>query len=191
MDKSTKKEYLEKQKRSYFKISVHLRTASAKRKFITLEKLLSLINKKKLTIVAASGTFSLPHFGHSDYLEQAKKYGDKLVVCLNSDISIKTNRRCPLFVPDYGRVVDIASREAVDYILMFDEQTPVKIISYLKPDIYVKGDDWSGHPIPEVVSSPATKVIFVKRRYKFSSSQLVDNVIKFDKRIKGHLICLK
>ena len=90
-----------------------------------------------------SGCFDLLHYGHVRYLEDAKKKGDILVVAINSDASVRRIKggKRPITTQN-DRLRIIAALEAVDYAIIFDEDTPLETIKLLKPDILVKGADW-------------------------------------------------
>lgn len=97
-------------------------------------------NKK---VVFTNGCFDLIHAGHIDYLTKAKKMGDVLIVGLNSDSSVKRikgNKR-PI-LKEAERTFILSSLKPVDYIVIFNEDTPEKLIKELVPDILVKGADW-------------------------------------------------
>ena len=99
--------------------------------------------KQGKKVVFTNGCFDILHAGHVRYLEKAKASGDVLVVGVNSDASVKRlkgmNR--PI-VPEIDRCMVLAGLEAVDATVIFDEDTPEKIIEKLLPDILVKGADW-------------------------------------------------
>jgi len=97
-------------------------------------------NKK---VVFTNGCFDLIHAGHVDYLSKAKAFGDVLVVGLNSDASvmkIKGSKR-PILI-ETERSFIISNLKPVDYVVLFDEDTPKLLIEELLPDILVKGADW-------------------------------------------------
>lgn len=102
-------------------------------------------------IVATSGCFDILHAGHVTYLEKAKAKGNILVVCLNSDKSVKTlkGKERPI-VCEKERALVIAALEAVDFVYIFDEQTPCSIYKAIKPDLIIKGGDYAGKIIPEM-----------------------------------------
>jgi rfaE bifunctional protein nucleotidyltransferase chain/domain len=111
-------------------------------KEILKEKLERLKSEGK-KIVFTNGCFDIIHAGHVRYLREAKKLGDILVLALNSDSSvrlIKGDER-PI-VPEEGRAIVVGSLESVDYVALFDEETPLRLIEYLRPHILVKGGDW-------------------------------------------------
>ncbi len=96
-------------------------------------------------IVFTNGCFDLLHIGHTRYLEEAKRLGDRLVVGLNSDESVRqlakgTDR--PIVSADQRAEV-LAALGCVDYVTIFDEPDPLALIQALRPDILVKGGDWS------------------------------------------------
>lgn len=95
-------------------------------------------------IVFTNGCFDILHTGHVHYLHEARKYGDILVVGLNSDRSVRSIKgdSRPV-VPQDDRAYLVASLEAVDYVTIFDEDTPMQLIEYLEPHVLVKGGDWS------------------------------------------------
>ena len=99
-------------------------------------------------VVFTNGCFDLLHPGHIRYLSTAREMGDHLVVAVNSDRSVRS-------IKDPGRPICdeqvraemLASLSFVDSVLIFDEDTPLKVIDYLKPDILVKGGDWQENEI--------------------------------------------
>ena len=95
-------------------------------------------------VVFTNGCFDIIHAGHVHYLNQAKECGDILIVGLNSDRSVRSIKGAPRpLVPQEDRAYIIVSLKAVDYVTIFDEDTPLQLIEYLEPHILVKGGDWS------------------------------------------------
>ncbi len=95
-------------------------------------------------VVFTNGCFDILHAGHVQYLNEARKFGDVLVVGLNSDRSVRSIKGDlrPVVSQD-ERAYVVASLKAVDYVTIFDEDTPLQLIEYLEPHILVKGGDWS------------------------------------------------
>ncbi|MBK6753181.1 MAG: D-glycero-beta-D-manno-heptose 1-phosphate adenylyltransferase [Flavobacteriales bacterium] len=96
-------------------------------------------------IVFTNGVFDLMHRGHVTYLEEAAALGDRLVIGLNSDASVKrlgkgTDR--PLNDQD-SRATVLSALRCVDAVVIFDEETPLELINSVRPDVLVKGGDWS------------------------------------------------
>lgn len=111
-------------------------------------------------IVFTNGCFDLIHIGHVRYLSEAKKLGDILVVALNADSSVARLKRGRPIIPAAQRAEVLAGLESVDYVTIFDEDTPYELIKLLRPDILVKGGDWKKEDIagsdlvPETYSLP-------------------------------------
>lgn len=102
-------------------------------------------------IAATSGCFDILHSGHVNYLYAAKDNADILIVLLNSDNSVKRLKGSERpIVPENERAVVIAGLECVDYVCMFDDDTPCRLIEKIQPDIWVKGGDYAGKQIPEM-----------------------------------------
>jgi len=102
------------------------------------------------TVVATGGCFDLLHAGHVATLEAARALGDCLVVCLNSDESVRRLKgpSRPL-VPQEDRARVLAALECVDDVVIFDEDTPVEAIRRIRPDVWAKGGDYAGADLPE------------------------------------------
>jgi D-beta-D-heptose 7-phosphate kinase/D-beta-D-heptose 1-phosphate adenosyltransferase len=102
------------------------------------------------TVVAAGGCFDLVHAGHVGLLEQARGLGDVLIVCVNSDRSVRRLKgpRRPI-VPEADRARLLRALRCVDAAVLFDESTPVTLLRRLRPDVFVKGGDYAGTELPE------------------------------------------
>lgn len=99
---------------------------------------------KSKRIVFSNGCFDILHRGHIEYLAKAAELGDCLVVGLNTDASVKRLKGASRPVQDESsRAIVLASLLFVDYVVLFDEDTPYELIKQLKPDILVKGSDYS------------------------------------------------
>ncbi len=98
-------------------------------------------------IVFTNGCFDIIHKGHVRYLRQARKLGDVLVVGLNSDRSISLIKPGRPVNSERDRAEVLAALCMVDYVTIFDEKTPYKLIRSLKPDVLVKGGDWKKEEI--------------------------------------------
>jgi D-glycero-beta-D-manno-heptose 1-phosphate adenylyltransferase len=105
---------------------------------------------QKLTIAFANGAFDLLHVGHIRYLEGAKREGDRLIVAINSDASVRALKgptRPILNQSDRAELV--AALRAVDYVVIFDEPTVASLLELLKPDVHCKGTDYTVDTVPE------------------------------------------
>ncbi len=144
-----------------------------------LKASLSRLRPQNNQIVFTNGCFDLLHKGHVIYLEKAKKQGDILVVALNSDRSVKKlkGKRRPInSLRD--RMEVIAALESVDFVTSFSEDTPIKLIHLLKPDVLVKGGDWKPQQIVGAKEVKAwggrvRSISFIKGR---SSTQIIRKV---------------
>ena len=108
-------------------------------------------------IVFTNGCFDLIHIGHVRYLREAKALGDVLIVGLNSDRSVSSIKPGRPVTPQDQRAEVLASLEMVDYVVLFDEETPYELIKLIQPDILVKGGDWKKE---EIVGSDIAKETF-------------------------------
>ncbi|HET9691288.1 MAG TPA: PfkB family carbohydrate kinase [Acidimicrobiales bacterium] len=102
------------------------------------------------TVVATGGCFDLFHAGHVHLLEAAARLGDALVVCVNSDASVRALKgpERPV-VPEADRVAVLRALGCVDEVVCFDDPTPAAVLGVLRPDVFVKGGDYTGRPIAE------------------------------------------
>jgi len=113
-----------------------------------IEILCSKFKEKGKKIVFTNGCFDILHAGHVRYLETAKRSGDVLVVGVNSDESVRTLKgETRPINNEQDRALLIASLEAVDYVVIFDEDTPYELIKSIKPDTLVKGGDYEGQKV--------------------------------------------
>jgi rfaE bifunctional protein nucleotidyltransferase chain/domain len=130
-------------------------------------------------IVFTNGVFDLLHPGHVRYLVEARRLGDVLVVGLNSDRSVRANKGPgrPL-TPDVERAEILAALDAVDLVVVFDEDTPLALITALQPDVLVKGADWAAGAIVgrEVVEARRGRVVRLPLRSGYSTSAIIETV---------------
>jgi D-beta-D-heptose 7-phosphate kinase/D-beta-D-heptose 1-phosphate adenosyltransferase len=98
-------------------------------------------------VVFTNGCFDIMHVGHIRYLREAKLLGDTLVVGLNSDSSVSVLKPDRPINPQDQRAEVLASLEMVDYVALFDEETPYALIHLIQPDVLVKGGDWKKEDI--------------------------------------------
>lgn len=128
-----------------------------------LEKALVDVRKRGQKVVFTNGCFDIIHVGHVGYLREAKKLGDVLVVAVNSDKSVSTIKPGRPVIPETERVEVVSALEMVDFVTVFEEDTPYELIKQLMPDVLVKGGDWKKEEIvgsdlvPETVSLPYIK----------------------------------
>ncbi len=114
-------------------------------KIKTLSGLSRILKKrrKKKRIVFTNGCFDILHAGHVDYLSRAKSLGGILIVGLNSDSSVrKLKGKGRPIVSQKDRAKVLSALESVDFVVIFNDLTPIKLIKTIKPGVLVKGEDW-------------------------------------------------
>ena len=123
--------------------------------FDEIEQIAEAFKRSGKRVVFTNGCFDILHLGHVKYLQKAKELGDVLIVGLNSDDSVRRLKGPQRPVnPQFDRAYILASLEAVDYVVIFDEDTPYELIKRVRPDILVKGADYEGK---EIVGSDIAK----------------------------------
>ena len=132
-------------------------------------------------IVFTNGCFDLLHVGHVRYLEQAKALGDILIVGINGDHSVR-GLKGPLrpILPVEDRAEILSGLGCIDYITVFDEPTPLELITLLKPHVLVKGGDWAKDEVVgrEVVEGMGGKVVLVPFVEGSSASNLIETILR-------------
>ena len=114
-----------------------------------IQRLSKLRHNKK--VVFTNGCFDIIHAGHVQYLQQAKELGDILIVGLNSDDSVKRLKGSSRPINNQqDRKIVLEALRSVDYVLIFEEDTPYNLINQIKPDVLVKGGDWK---VEQIVGS--------------------------------------
>ncbi len=154
------------------------------KKILGWETLLSEVEQRRRRgdkIAFTNGCFDILHVGHVRYLREARKTGDLLILALNSDASVRAikGERRPL-VPEQERAEVVASLAAVDYVTLFDETTPLKLIEYLRPDCIVKGGDWRDEEVVgrDAVRSWGGKVVLIPVVEGASTTNIVEKVLQ-------------
>ena len=132
-------------------------------------------------LVFTNGCFDLLHLGHVRYLSEARSLGDALVFALNSDRSVRTikGEGRPI-LDEHERAEVMGALEAVDYVIVFDEQTPQALIADLLPDVLVKGGDW---PLDQIigrqeVEAAGGRVISLPYVEGSSTSDIIERVAR-------------
>ncbi len=130
-------------------------------------------------VVFTNGVFDLLHPGHVRYLQEARRLGDALIVAVNSDRSVRAIKgpSRPLN-PEHERAEVIAALDAVDAVVIFDEDDPHAIISAIQPDVLVKGADWAADRIigRDIVEARGGRVVRIPLAEGFSTSALVERI---------------
>lgn len=145
----------------------------------TAEKLAREWKQQGLSIVFTNGCFDIIHVGHIDYLEKSRNLGDKLVLGLNTDNSIRhiKGEKRPI-VEEGSRARVMAALSFVDAVVLFDEDTPLRLIEAVKPDILVKGNDYSIENIvgADFVINNGGQVKTIPLVNGYSTSNIIDKI---------------
>lgn len=131
------------------------------------------------TVVFTNGCFDLIHAGHVRAFETAKALGDILVVGVNSDASVRRLKgEARPIVPEAERAEVVAALRPVDYVVIFDEDTPIPTIEALRPDIHVKGGDYRADDLPEtpVVRAYGGRVVMAPFVEGLSTTDIVRRI---------------
>ena len=151
-------------------------------KILSMARLPAILKKQRgKSIVFTNGCFDILHIGHIKYLNAAKAKGDILIVGLNADKSVRLlkGKNRPV-TPQRERAEILAALACVDFVVIFNEETPYRLISLIRPDVLVKGGDW---PIDKIVGADIVRakhgrvlrIPFIKNR---STTSLIEKIQK-------------
>ena len=130
-------------------------------------------------VVFTNGVFDLLHPGHVRYLRQARALGDVLVIAINADASVRRNKGPDRpITPEHERAEVLAALDFVDVVTVFDEDTPLAIITAVQPDVLVKGADWAHDAIVgrDVVEARGGRVVRVAVEQGHSTTSIVGRI---------------
>jgi rfaE bifunctional protein nucleotidyltransferase chain/domain len=154
-------------------------------KILSLENLQQQVKKwqgNHEKVVFSNGCFDIIHLGHIDYLEKARNLGQRLVVGINSDASVKRlkGEKRPI-VPEYARARMLAALAFVDAVCLFEEDTPKCLIEAVCPDILVKGDDYTIENIvgADFVLARGGEVKTISLVDGYSTTKIIDKIKNF------------
>ncbi len=147
-------------------------------KIITdIDSFISSLKRKSNTVVFTNGCFDLLHEGHLHLLNEAKKFGDLLIVAVNDDASVQRLKGKTRPVESLEiRMKRLAALEIVDFVISFPEDTPLLLIEKIKPNVLIKGGDYS----PEHIAGKefAKKIIIIPLLEGFSTTQKIEHGLK-------------
>jgi D-beta-D-heptose 7-phosphate kinase/D-beta-D-heptose 1-phosphate adenosyltransferase len=163
---------------------------SARRKlksWAALERIVRRADAQRRRVVFTNGCFDLLHAGHVILLERARRLGDALIVAMNSDRSVRglKGRGRPV-VRQRDRARLLAALECVDYVTVFDQATPLKLLQRLRPHVLVKGADWGKDAIvgSDLVHARGGRVVRVPLVKGSSTSRLIQRIRGQGSRLK-------
>lgn len=142
-----------------------------------LKKNVERLKKQDKIIVFTNGCFDILHQGHLKTFKEAKKKGDVLIVGVNSDSSVRKIKgpKRPIINQDC-RLQVLAALELVDYVILFNEETPYNLIKIIKPHILIKGGDWTKDKI--IGKEFVQKVSRIKLFPGYSTTKIIEKIIK-------------
>ncbi|HJQ67397.1 MAG TPA: D-glycero-beta-D-manno-heptose 1-phosphate adenylyltransferase [Blastocatellia bacterium] len=143
------------------------------------------LRREGLTLVFTNGCFDLLHPGHVRYLKQARALGDALAIGLNSDSSVRALKGAgrPI-LNQHERAEVMAALEAVDYVVVFDDETPRSLIAELTPDVLVKGGDWGIDQIVgrDEVEAAGGRVLSLPFVEGLSTTDIIGRILESENR---------
>lgn len=141
-----------------------------------IRALVNIIHNSGKTVVCTNGCFDILHVGHVRYLEATKAFADYSIVLLNSDKSVRSIKgpKRPINTEN-DRAELLSALKCVDYVVLFDEDSPRDLLDLIKPDVYTKGADYTMETLPEadIMRKNGTRVEFIK----FVEGKSTTNVI--------------
>lgn len=142
------------------------------------------LHKSGKTVVVTNGCFDILHVGHVRYLEKTKSFADYMIVLLNSDKSVRS-------IKGEGRPINnendraeiLCALRCVDYIVMFDEDSPRNLLDEIKPDVYTKGADYTLETLPEadIIKKNGTRVEFIDFVQGKSTTNTIEKISQASK----------
>ncbi len=131
------------------------------------------------TYVVTNGCFDILHVGHVRYLQKTKEFADYLIVMLNSDTSVKNLKGEGRPINNENDRAEILSAlSCVDYVVLFDEKSPAKLLEDIKPDVYTKGADYTLETLPEreIVLRNSIRVEFIDFVQGKSTTNIINKI---------------
>ena len=144
-----------------------------------IRDLIDKIHKSGKTVVTTNGCFDILHVGHVRYLEKTKTFADYLIVLLNSDKSVRSIKGPTRPINNENDRAEILSAlRCVDYVVLFDEDSPRNLLDEMKPDVYTKGADYTMKTLPEadIMIKNNTRVEFIEFVEGKSTTKTIEKI---------------
>ena len=144
-----------------------------------IAKLVQDLKSQGRTIVTTNGCFDILHVGHVRYLQATKAFADVMIVCLNSDVSVKKIKGPDRPINNENdRAEILCALECVDYVILFDEDSPKDLLEIIKPNIYTKGADYTLQTLPEadIILKNNGWVEFIELVEGKSTTKIIDKI---------------
>jgi D-beta-D-heptose 7-phosphate kinase/D-beta-D-heptose 1-phosphate adenosyltransferase len=147
--------------------------------FAEARELRDRLGAGRRVVVFTNGVFDILHPGHVRYLQAARALGDALIVGLNADASVRRNKGSGRPInPQQERAEILEALECVDAVVLFDDDTPARIIKAIEPDILVKGADWAENAIVgrDTVEARGGQVVRVPIEQGYSTTEIIRKI---------------
>ena len=148
-----------------------------------IESLVGLLKSRNKSIVLTNGCFDIVHTAHIEVINKAKELGDILIVAINTDSSVKKLKgpQRPIN-PEIDRAFLLSNFRTVDYVIIYDEETPIELLKLIKPDFLVKGGDYTEEQIVghELIKEQGGKVVRITSEIKKSTTLLLEKLLTLD-----------
>ena len=144
-----------------------------------LKETLDKLRSEGKTIVTTNGCFDILHAGHVRYLNKAKTFGDVLVVALNSDKSVRAIKGPTRPVNnELNRAEVLCGLRSVDYVVLFDENSPRELLKFIKPDVHTKGADYTVETLPEAkaIMDAGGRIEFIEFVDGLSTTSIINKI---------------
>lgn len=146
-----------------------------------LGDILKKLKEEGKTVVTTNGCFDILHVGHVRYLEKAKSFGDVLIVALNSDKSVKSIKgESRPINNENDRAEVLSALKSVDYVVLFDEDSPIDLLLQIKPDVHTKGADYTIESLPEAkgIMAAGGRIEFISFVEGKSTTSIIEKMRK-------------
>ena len=144
-----------------------------------LQTLLKKLRDEKKTIVTTNGCFDILHVGHVRYLVKTKSFADVMIVALNSDKSVRSIKGPDRPINNENDRAEILNAlSCVDYVVLFDEDSPAGLLAEIKPDVHTKGADYTVETLPEakIIMDAGGRIEFISFVEGKSTTSLIDKI---------------
>lgn len=146
-----------------------------------ITQLIDSLHREGKTVVTTNGCFDILHVGHVRYLQKTKSFADKLIVLLNSDKSVRSIKGPARPINnEEDRAEILCALSCVDYVVLFDEDSPRNLLDEMKPDVYTKGADYTMETLPEadIMRKNGTRVEFISFVEGKSTTNIINKINK-------------
>ena len=146
-----------------------------------LSDFVNKLHKCGKTVVATNGCFDILHVGHVRYLQKTKSFADYSIILLNSDKSVRSIKGPTRPInKEQDRAEILCALSCVDYVVLFDEDSPKNLLDEIKPDVYTKGADYTMETLPEadIMKKNGTRVEFISFVEGKSTTGIIEKINK-------------